>query len=106
MKRKLILKKIFMLMLLACAFEGLQAQNDAFFYELYSEPKREDCVTFDMLGDGLSFTDMDFGLNGDDGLSFGDMEITPDNVSAGCGLVLLAGMSFMYMQRRKKDNED
>ena len=41
MKRKLILKKIIMLMFLAFAFEGLRAQNDAFFYEVYSEAERE-----------------------------------------------------------------
>ena len=94
-----------MLMFLAFAFEGLRAQNDAFFYEVYSEAEREEGLQFDMLGDGLSFNDMDWGLGGDDGLSFGDMEITPDNVSAGCGLALLAGMAFFYV-RRKKDNED
>lgn len=106
MNRKLILKKIIMLMFLALTFEGMRAQSDAFFYEMYSETERDEGLSFDMLGDGLSFNDMDWGLDGDDGLSFGDMEITPDNVSVGCGLVLLAGMSFMYMQRRKKDNED
>lgn len=106
MKLKLILKKIIMLMFLAFAYEGIHAQSDAFFYEVYSETERDDGISFDMLGDGLSFNDMDCGLNGDDGLSFGDMEIVPDNVSVGCGLVLLTGMSFMYMQRRKKDNED
>lgn len=103
MKRKLILKKIIMLMFLAFAFEGLRAQNDAFFYEVYSEAEREEGLQFDMLGDGLSFNDMDWGLGGDDGLSFGDMEITPDNVSAGCGLALLAGMAFFYVRRKNED---
>lgn len=105
MKLKLILKKIIMLMFLAFAYEGIHAQSDAFFYEVYSETERDEGLSFDMLGDGLSFNDMDWGLDGDDGLSFGDMEIVPDNVSTGCGLALLAGMAFFYV-RRKKDNED
>lgn len=70
MKRKLILKKMSVLMFLALAFEGLQAQNDAFFYEVYSEAEREEELQFDMLesaqGKGLSFSEFaadELGLN-------------------------------------------
>lgn len=117
MKRKLILK-IFMLMLLVCAFEGLRAQNDAFFYEVYSEAEREEGLQFDMLesaqSKGLSFGEfaadelgLNFGgfLKDENGLNFGEFEFEDVDVTLGSGLLLLSGMAFLRLKTRNKKDE-
>ena len=99
------------LLMLASASNLVFAQNDSFFYKMYTETDRDEGLQLDMLysneGQGMSFFNMENQLDGDDGFSFGDMEITPDNVPKGSGLALLAGMAFLYMRRRdNKDNND
>ena len=104
------------LMFLALAFEGLQAQNDAFYYEYYDRKDNEGFTTTNagVAPAGLSFSEfaadelgLNFGgfLKDENGLNFGEFEFEDVDVTLGSGLLLLSGMAFLRLKTRNKKDE-
>ncbi len=104
-KRLKILMLVFLI--LVCASYGLLAQNDSFFYEMYSETDREEGLSFAMLettqGKGLNFIGIDlFASNGEDGFAFVEIEEVVDGVPVGSGMLLLITAGVFYARRKNR----
>lgn len=115
--------RIFVFMLIIPFMMGdVFAQNDGFFYEgvetrdinsggysSYGMSSGGDGFFFGLLGDnnglGIYFNDIE---NGGNGMGFNDLDLSPDDVALGNGMLLLTGIGLAYLQmrRNKKENKN
>ena len=113
---------IFMLCVLAFSPRMLNAQNDAYFHdqttpELRSADNGEGLdfddmlptggygFTFDLfdenIGNGFEFDNFGNEL-GYNSLEFGDFDMTADDVSLGCGVMILGCLAFAFARSRSR----